>query len=261
MDDGWLAVVAPGEVELDTGRIGAAYLYQRDTGGAGNWGLVRRLTSDSGAQFVPEQVALRGDWLGFGAPGVDGAGAVFLFGRDVGGANHWGEVTKLQDLPLESESAFGQGLALEGGELLVGASGLYASGPDGEVYAYDLGRLARASWRSDAARRNPDSLTATRPVLGDMLEARVDLGTSGHAFAALLVFEQRAELPFPGGQVLLGRGRLGLQLERGPLAAFSFALPTDLALCGREVTLQAAHVEAGRTFVLSNAQDLVLGAR
>lgn len=261
LSDGWLAVAAPGEVAPDFMDVGALYLFERDRGGAGNWGEARRLEGPGGGAFTPEQLLFSGDWLVAGSPSFAGAGAAFVFARNEGGENAFGLVTTIQDLPLEQESAFGQGLALDGDELHVGASGMYASGPSGENYTYDLGRLARASWRSDAARRNPDSLTVSTPELGTTFGAVVDLASSGHALAALMVFQQRAEIAFPTGQVLLGRERLGLQLASGPRASFALALPSAPALCGLEVTLQAAHLAPGRSFQLSNAQDLVLGMR
>lgn len=257
----WLAVAAPGESAPDFSDVGAVYLFERDRGGLGNWGAARRLAGPGGGLFTPEQVLFVGDWLVAGSPSFAGAGAAFLHARHAGGENAFGLVKVLQDLPLEPEAAFGQALALDGSELLVGASGWYSGGPNGEVYGYDLGRLARASWRGDTARRNPDSLSCGTPELGRTLTAEVDLTRSGHAFAALMVFRQRAELAFPAGQVLLGRERVGITLERGPRARFEVDLPSDPTLCGLELTLQAAHVERGRPFLLSNAQDLVLGSR
>src|SRR5262249_31496116 len=157
---GRLAAVAPGDVDPATFEIGAVYVYGRDQGGPSAWGLLRRIPppESSLGMFVPEQVELHGEWLGAGSPSVDASGAAFGFGRNVGGAEAWGELTRLGASTPQSEAYFGQGLALEGDELLVGASGQYASGPSGEVYAFDLARLARARWRNAGA--NPDSLTS-----------------------------------------------------------------------------------------------------
>ena len=95
--------------------------------------------------------------------------------------------------------------------------------------------------------------------MGSTLEVSVDLASTGHSEAVLLVFAQRAEITFPGGQVLLGRERVGTFVGVGPLATFALDVPPDAALCGLSLTLQAVHRAAGRPFALSNAQDLVLG--
>jgi hypothetical protein len=250
-----LALVAPGEYDDVNALFGSIYLHSRDANGAGQWGLLRRLNLAQGEAFLAEQVTLNEEWLVAGSP--TGGGRVHLFSRDVGHENDWGLVREILDPALEG---LGQGLALEGNELLVGASGVYSSGTSGEVYVYDLAHVARADWRNDAADFNADSLTVNRPVLGTQLEARVDLASTGHAAATLLVFAAQNELGLPGGQVLLGSQRLAVLSTAGPVAVFAADLPNDTGLCGLRVTLQAVHRSLDRTFALSNAQDLRLAA-
>jgi hypothetical protein len=263
LDGERLAVVAPGEWDFRTNALGALYLYERAP--AGGWQLVRRLAS-SDELFLADEVDLRGDWLVAGAPGQTSggqlsAGAVVVFGRNVGGADAWGEVARVTDGDPEPSAMFGLDLALEQDELLVGAPGAYAGALGGEVYALDLARLARASWRNDALGTNPDVHRAvTRPILGTSYVAEVDLAASGHARALLIAFAHRAERTLPGGQVLLGAGRLGHLAGSGALAHFDVPLPADPALCGLALTTQAVLL-GGAPLALSNAQDLVLGAR
>ena len=47
--------------------------------------------------------------------------------------------------------------------------------------------------------------------------------------------------------------------QAGPIARFELAIPDDLALSGLTVCTQAIHVFGAMPFVLSNAQDLVIG--
>lgn len=111
---------------------------------------------------------------------------------------------------------------------------------------------------------NPQSLTASVPILGGNFTATVDLSTTGHANALLFAFDGAVDTALPGGQRLLcanvfGNGKLYQSLQPGPLASFSFPIPNSLSLCGRSLCMQAAHLGSVAPFALSNAQDLVLG--
>ena len=106
---------------------GAAYVFQRNQGGTDNWGEVKKLTG-SGAQFSDEfgislaldaDTAVVGSWRHDAAG--DDAGAAYIFSRDHGGTNNWGEVTKLTASDAEQQDHFGIGVAVSGDRALVGA--------------------------------------------------------------------------------------------------------------------------------------------
>jgi len=263
LDGELLAIVAPGELNPRTFEYGALYLIARGEGGASGWGLARRLhsTNTRNGLFTAELSVLAGDWLVAALPTGSATGSVHVFGRNVGGPETWGEVVRLEDLDLEEGAGFGQGLALEGDELLVGASGYSFTDVSGEVYVYDLARLARAEWRGDTLGVNVDSYNAGPAVLGETFVATVDLATTGHPTAILSCFTDAAEIELPGGQVALGQDRCFRRASSGPLARFEFAIPNIPSLCGRTFVTQAAHVGGGLPFVLSNAQDVVIGVR
>jgi len=257
-----LVAVAPAELP-PTFVYGAVYLYARGPGGSDGWGLARRLYSPNATsgQFTAELCVLSRDWLVAGVPGGGPEGSVYLFGRNVGGPDTWGEVATLRGEQVEEYSGYGQGLALEGDELLVGQSGYSFTDTGGEAYAYDLSRLALSTWRGDSLGMNYDSYEAGRAILGDDFSATVDLGITGHPLAVLSWFEHAAEVPLPGGQVLLGANRLGQMTAAGPVARFELRIPNVAALCGRTFATQAAHIGGGLPFVLSNAQDVRIGVR
>ena len=108
---------------------GAVYVFARDEGGAGNWGEVGKLTaSDAQANDgLGSSVAFSGDTAVVAALGDDAggsnAGAAYIFGRDQGGVDNWGEVTKLTASDAQKDDQFGSSVALSGDTAVVGASG------------------------------------------------------------------------------------------------------------------------------------------
>ena len=108
---------------------GAAYVFQRDQGGIGNWGEVAKLTaSDAEANdFFGVGVAINGETAVVGAYQEDAganlyqAGAAYIFGRNVGGADNWGEVKKLTSSDSEAQDRFGGSVAIRGDSALIGA--------------------------------------------------------------------------------------------------------------------------------------------
>lgn len=98
---------------------GAAYIFHRDEGGSDNWGQVARLTAsdaEAGDQFGFSVALMR---AGFdtavalvGAPGGD---AAYVFRRDFGGLDNWGEVQRLTGSNTVAGDGFGYSVALRGG--------------------------------------------------------------------------------------------------------------------------------------------------
>ncbi len=98
----------------DDCRSGAAYIYERNLGGPGNWGFVKRL---DGGNYINSStfggnMALDGSTLVVSAASErdefgDIAGAVYIFERDAGGAGNWGLVKRLEnDNPQKLERDF-----------------------------------------------------------------------------------------------------------------------------------------------------------
>ncbi len=103
---------------------GAAYVYYRNQGGADTWGQVRKLTaSDGGANhYFGCSVAMRDDLAVVGAVGVSAyRGAAYVFGRDQGGSNNWGQIKKLTASDAADNDWFGNSVAVAGDHILVGA--------------------------------------------------------------------------------------------------------------------------------------------
>lgn len=137
-----------GSTAHDTGVV---YIFERNEGGPDAWGLIARLTAETP---WPEaafgySLSLEGDLLAVGAatedrigaglPTVPEAGAVYLFQRNEGGPNAWGQIAALRlDDPTETEG-FGTSVALNGDDLWVGIPYSERGGPN------DRGAVARFS--------------------------------------------------------------------------------------------------------------------
>ncbi len=109
---------------------GSAYLYARNLGGADAWDLVIELNASDGAalDFFGESVAVAGDVVAVGAHADESStGAVYLYARNQGGADAWGEVGKITASDGASDDRFGQAVAMHGSAVLVGAPGAEAA--------------------------------------------------------------------------------------------------------------------------------------
>ena len=99
----------------DNNGKGAAYIFERNAGGADNWGEVKKITASDGAagDNFGVSVSISGDVAVIGAFGDDnGKGAAYIFERNNGGMNNWGEVKKLTASDGAANNAFGGSVSI-----------------------------------------------------------------------------------------------------------------------------------------------------
>jgi len=150
---GDFAVVgSPWEDGAGTDR-GAAYLFARDLGGADAWGLMKELAPGDAqdATYVGTCVATDGTLTLVSAAWDDGEGtnrgAAYLYGRDQGGADNWGQVEKLVASDAHNEDLFGYDLALSGNYVVVGAGWAGGGGTErGQVYVFARDEGGTGNW-------------------------------------------------------------------------------------------------------------------
>ena len=102
---------------------GAAYIFSRDHGGADNWGEVQKLTASDGTtdDYFGISAAISEDTAIVGANGDDdGRGAAYIFSRDQGGPENWGQVKKLTASDGAEDDEFGQSVSISGDIAIVG---------------------------------------------------------------------------------------------------------------------------------------------
>jgi hypothetical protein len=135
---------------------GAAYIFQRDQGGTNNWGEVKKLTaSNAGAFDYFGVVAVSGDNAVVGAPyedtGGTNTGAVYVFRRDQGGMNNWGQVKKLSASDAQADDRFGWSVGLSGTTAVLGAAYEDAGGANaGAAYVFQRDQGGTNNWGEEA---------------------------------------------------------------------------------------------------------------
>jgi hypothetical protein len=150
---GDIAVVGAHYEDAGGGEAGAAYVFGRNAGGTNNWGQVKKLTASDaewGDHFGVD-VAVSGDIAVVGAEGEDAggsnAGAAYVFGRNAGGTNNWGQVKKLTASDAQAEDLFGLSVAVSGDIVVVGAYGEDTGGSDaGAAYVFRRDQGGADNW-------------------------------------------------------------------------------------------------------------------
>jgi photosystem II stability/assembly factor-like uncharacterized protein len=112
---------------------GSVYIFNRNQGGTDNWGQVRKIVASDRA--VDDQfgwsVAISGDHVVVGAPQEDedasglntlnNSGSAYVFNRNQGGTNNWGQVRKIVASDRDNSDFFGYSLAISSDNIVIGA--------------------------------------------------------------------------------------------------------------------------------------------
>lgn len=147
---------------------GRVRVFERNQGGAGNWGQVKMLSgTDAGTdELFGYAVDFSGDTLAVGAPGetvtsLAAAGGGYVFRRNQGGADNWGRVTRLTAPSPAADAFFGFAVALDGNQLGIGAPGeARGANPNaGAAYLWSTGAPDYDLWSFDS-RLQPEDLVA-----------------------------------------------------------------------------------------------------
>ncbi len=150
------AVVGAHHEDAGGDLAGAAYVFQRNEGGADNWGEVKKLTASDGQadDFFGYSVTVSGDTAVVGAHGEDAGGGIFdsfgaayVYQRNEGGADNWGEVKKLIASDAQAHDQFGESVAVSGDTAVVGAFTENAGGSAaGAAYVFQRNKGGADNW-------------------------------------------------------------------------------------------------------------------
>ncbi len=145
------AIVGANNDDDNGSNSGSAYIFQKNQGGTNNWGQLIKLNASDGnaGDYFGFSVSLSGDNATIGANGDDGngnnAGSAYIFQKDQGGTNNWGELTKLTASDGAAGDQFGYSVYLSGNYVVIGSPYDYHSATNsGSAYMFfkDLGGLS-----------------------------------------------------------------------------------------------------------------------
>jgi hypothetical protein len=151
--DGDLAIVgAPGD-DVNGSNSGAAYLFLQSQGGLDGWGQIKKLVASDAEvnDIFGVSVDISGDYALVGAGAEDGAGtdrgAAYIFYRNQGGTDNWGQIKKLTVSDAVDKDGFGFAVAIAGDTMIVGADGVDGGGTDeGAAYVFGKDQGGADNW-------------------------------------------------------------------------------------------------------------------
>lgn len=103
---------------------GSAYIFSKNQGGANNWGFVKKITASdaSNANYFGNTVSISNDNIIVGSFGNQAStGSAYLFAKNEGGLNNWGEVKRLIASDGAAGDRFGLSVSVNGNYAVVGA--------------------------------------------------------------------------------------------------------------------------------------------
>lgn len=163
-------VGSPTATHLGGNNAGEVRLFQRNWGGPNNWGEVKRIAASD-----PEEddafgfsVAIDVDTVVVGSRSSDPSGAAYVFMRNQGGPNAWGETQKL--VPSDPSWRFGEACSVHGNTAVIGAPGSNLPGIPAAGAAYMFQRAGVTGvWQETG------KLVADSPASSDEFGISVDV--------------------------------------------------------------------------------------
>ena len=131
---------------------GAAYIFERNQGGAENWGQVKILTAGDAAanDFFGYSVSINADTVVVGAELKNSnTGAAYIFERNQGGIENWGQVKKLTASDAAAHDLFGSSVSIDANTVVIGAYGSVPSAANistGAAYIFERNQGGTENW-------------------------------------------------------------------------------------------------------------------
>jgi hypothetical protein len=237
---------APGK----NSNTGAAYVFDRNNSGANNWGQAEKLSASdaAGGDEFGYSVSISGDTVVVGAIGKNVAsGAAYVFDRNNGGANNWGQVQKLTPSDVTANDAFGFSVSISGDTLVVAALGKNSF--TGAAYVFDRNNGGANNWgqvqkltASDA--QAGDQFGVSVSISGDTVVVGAFAKNSGTGVAYM--FDRNYGGPNNWGQA---RKLTASDAEAGDGFGYSVSISGDTLVVGANAKNSAAGADAGAAYV------------
>ncbi len=249
-------------------KAGAAYVYTRPSATSTQWTPLTRLEADDGAAFdqFGSAVAVDGDTIVVSAlladvAGSTNQGAAYVFGRNQGGPNAWGQVKKLISSNGNSFDEFGNSLLVDGDEILVAAQAADVDGSTrrGAVYVFRRNEGGTANWGeagilSDPNGRESDNFGSEIALDGNWLVVGADrtdvTGTYENDGAAML-FQRNA----PGSEWSLVKRLTASDAAGSEQFGSSVAIRGERVLVGAPAAEGANGFSVGKAYLFERNQN------
>ena len=155
-DEFGVSVAAAGDVVVvgangQNAMQGAAYVYVRNAGGSNAWSEVKKLVASDGVagDYFGVSVAVRDNVVVVGAGGRNGLqGAAYVYERNAGGPDAWGETKKLTASDGVAGDYFGGAVGVSGNGIVVASSqaNVGAHVAQGAAYVYERDAGGPGAW-------------------------------------------------------------------------------------------------------------------
>ena len=176
---GTVLVIGDATFDAPFPNAGTAFVLEENTGGPNQWGLVKQLSgSGSGNQDgFGVSVDLDGTTLVVGArrdevigigPSLPDTGCAYVFERDAGGSNNWGQVAAIVGSDSQPGDQFGQSVTIAG-TLIVCGAWLHDGGATDSGAAYLFEPAAVPAWSQS------QKIVASNPRLDGRFAESVNL--------------------------------------------------------------------------------------
>jgi hypothetical protein len=157
---GYYAIVGAKASDDNGQSSGSAYIFYRDQGGPNNWGEVVKLTASDAAagDHFGESVSICGETAIVGADGDDSdKGSAYIFERNQGGIDNWGQQAKLTASDGAAGDWFGISVSISGNYAIVGAP--YDDNSIGSAYIFYRNQDGTDNWGQQAKLTASDGAT------------------------------------------------------------------------------------------------------
>ena len=217
--------------------VGAAlsdrvHVFHRDSNG--NWVFVRNITpSDNPSPLInfgfsvatDGQTIVVGGW--HDSTGGNSAGAAYVYSRNAGGTNNWGEVQKLTAPDANSDDYFGWAVDVSGPNIVVGAnrkeySDLSSAGISPNVGAVYVFFNTGSNWQHSNTLRPVNPVTASYTYFGEsvaidgnrLIAGAIGENHPGSGFGAAYVFGAQSKYTWTLDAVLKSSDSTAAKVRR-----------------------------------------------
>ncbi len=220
--------------------VGALYVHERHAGGFNNWGVTKIITSSDNTTGVGDSLAFDGDTLIAGAAIANGnssqSGVAYIFARNYGGVNNWGEMAKLIAPDGANGDRFGWTVSLDGDTAVVGARWHDGSGiTRGSAYIYERNQGGLNNWGF------VKELTASNPANN----ARFGYAVAVENDTIIVGSDNRFSTVSGGGVVYIYERNLGGANNWGEITQITPSTPASGARFGAALDIDGDRIAVG----------------